>query len=147
MEINIDCLREVLQYCVDNIDYQESNDDDWEAKHVNLIMLYDSDLKYRYTKKEIMYSVVKLEECHFIKVFQKFPPDRPYLERCTIEDVTFRGHQFLDSIKDPTIWEKTKSVAKTVGNHTLSFLEGTAHDIAVESAKIAVSAMIKNREG
>lgn len=75
-----------------------------------------------------MRTVLHLRDSDFITIHSCFPTDKPYLERCTIEDVTMKGYQFLEAIKDPTIWEKTKSVAGKVGNYTLSFITGVAHD-------------------
>lgn len=140
MKINIDCFKDVLQYCIDNIDYEEDGDS-WNTKCVNLIMMYESP-KLKYENKDIMRSVLKLIECGFIEVLSKHPNNKPYLERCSIEDVTFKGYQFADSIKDPSVWEKTKSIASKIGNHTLDFIEGTAHDIAIASAKQAVTVMM-----
>ena len=48
MELNLDCMREVLQYCVDNIQYNKTNED-WDIKYVTLDMLYNSDLQYTYS--------------------------------------------------------------------------------------------------
>ncbi len=141
MQINLDCLKDVLLYCVDNIDYQET-DDSWTTKCVNLYMMYDSSELKDYDRKDIMRSVLKLMECNFITVSTYFPPNKPYLERCTIDDITMRGYQFINSVKESSIWEKTKLVAKKAGNHTLSFVEGVAHDIAVEGAKQIVSTMV-----
>lgn len=133
MQINIDCFKDVLKYCVDHIDYEE-DDDSWSIKCVNLNMMYESsDLNYE--KKDIMYSVLKLIECDFIKTYTKSPDNKSYLDICSIEDVTFRGYQFIESIREPSIWNKTKSIAGKVGNHTLNFIESVAHDVAVESAK------------
>lgn len=137
MQINIDCFKDVLQYCVDNIDYEEDGDS-WNTKCVNLFMMYESP-GLNYEKKDIMRSVLKLIECGFIKVSTKFPDNKPYLERCSIEDVTFRGYQFIESIREPSVWEKTKSIVGKVGNHTLGFIEGVAHDVAVEAAKEAIA--------
>ncbi len=136
MQMNIDCLKDVLQYCVDNIDYEEDGDS-WNTKSVNLFMMYESP-KLKYDKKDIMRSVLKLDECGFIKVSTKFPNNKPYLERCSIEDVTYRGYQFIESVREPSVWEKTKSIAGKVGNHTLNFIESVAHDVAVEAGKEAI---------
>ena len=141
MVINIDCFKDVLLFLTNNIKYKEC-EGSWIVQGVDLGTLYDATELKQYNKEDIMYSVVKLDECNFIKVSSKFPSNKPYLERCSIEDVTFAGHRFIETVKEPTIWEKTKSVAKKVGNHTIGFLEGTAHDIAVESAKQAVSIAI-----
>ena len=93
-----------------------------------------------------MYSIIKLEECRFIKIISKFPTNRPYLEQCVIEDVTMNGYQFLEAVHDDTIWEKTKSIAKSVGNHAINFIESTAHDIAVESAKTMIYATMTSTQ-
>lgn len=46
MQINIDCFKDVLKYCIDNIDYEEDGNS-WNIKCVNLSMMYESpDLKY-----------------------------------------------------------------------------------------------------
>lgn len=143
MKLNLDCIRDVLQYCIDNIDFKQDGDS-WAETYVNLYMLYNSDLQHIYEQKEIMYAVLKLEECHFIKIWDKFLQNRAYLERCTIEDVTYRGHQFLESIQDPNVWERTKSIAKKVGNHSLNFIEDTAQKVAVEVAKQIVTNMMNS---
>lgn len=142
MNINLDCFKDVLLFCVNNLDFTEMQDS-WSVNHVNLIMMYDSTDLRKYSKKDIMYSVVKLEECGFIKVATKFPSNKPYLERCSIEDITYRGHRFIESVREPPVWEKTKSIAGKIGNHTIGFIESVAHDIAVESAKQAVTIMIQ----
>lgn len=141
MRINLDCLKDVLLYCVNNIDYEEQYET-WITKTVNLIMLYDAKELNHYSKKDIMRSVLKLMECHYIVASNYFPKNKPYLERCSIEDITMRGYQFADTVKEPTIWEKTKSIASRIGNHTLDFIEGVAREMAVESAKQAVTIMI-----
>lgn len=143
MQINIDCFKDVLKYCVDNIDYEEDGDS-WNTKCVNLFMMYEA-TNLDYEKKDIMRSVLKLDECGFIKIFSKFPENKPYLDRCSIEDVTFRGYQFIESVREPSVWEKTKSITSKVGNHTLGFIESVAHDVSVEIAKEAMKiAMWKN---
>lgn len=141
MKLNIDCIRDVLQYCIEHIDFTPYNDS-WDEQYVSLNTLYNSDLAYKYERKEIMYAVLKLDECHFIKCLKKVPQDKAYIESCFIEDVTYRGHQFFEAIQDPTVWEKTKSIAKKVGNNTLAFIEDTAQKVAVEVAKQITSGIM-----
>lgn len=137
MNINIDCLRDTLKYCIDNIDFEE-DEDSWNVKNVNLIMLYNANELKEYSKKEIMLSVVQLDECGFIKVLTKFPENKPYLDRCSIEGITFRGYQFYESTREPSTWEKTKSIVNKVGNHTLKFIEDTAQKMAVTATTALV---------
>lgn len=39
-----------------------------------------------------------------------------------ISGMTMRGHDFLDSIRDPLLWEKTKKAAGEAGGFTLELL-------------------------
>lgn len=145
MNFNIDCFRDTLKFCIENIDYDEDGEN-WDVKCVNLNTLYDANELKKYPKKEIMLSVVQLNECGFIKVLSKFPENKPYLNRCSIEGITFNGYQFFELVREHSVWEKTKSIANKFGNHTLKFIEDIAHDIAVESAKQAVTMMmVKNQ--
>lgn len=46
-----------------------------------------------------------------------------------IERLTWEGHEFLDTIRDPDIWKKTKNGASTAGSWTIGILKdiGTAY--------------------
>lgn len=41
MNMNLDCFKDVLSYCVDNIDYTETSEG-WMVYYVDLNMLYDA---------------------------------------------------------------------------------------------------------
>lgn len=139
MNLNIDCIRDVLIYCANNIDVEQESDGNWSIKPVTLHELYESKLNEEYESKEIMYAVSKLYECHFIEIKNRIPPKSTYIQLCWIEDVTFQGHQFLESIKESSAWEKTKSIASRVGNYTLNFIEDTAQKIAVTATAALIA--------
>ena len=40
--------------------------------------------------------------------------------------LTWRGHEFLDSVRDPRIWEKTKRSADAAGGFTIDLLKDLA---------------------
>lgn len=139
MNLNIDCIRDVLIYCADKIDVEKEANGGWKIKYENLHSLYQSDLKNKYEEKEIMYAVSKLYECGFIIIQNRIPSKSVYIEACSIMDVTFQGHQFLNSIKEPTAWEKTKYIASKVGNYTLRFIEDTAQKVAVAATTALIA--------
>lgn len=140
MQIKEECVREILGYIVKNIDYKNDVDHKLNVVPVSLYELYnDKKLSEKYEQKDIMYTVLKLLEIHFIKVSDIFPQNKSVIERCTICEVTYSGHKFYESIQPEPIWNKTKSVISKIGVHTLDFIEGVAHDIAIESAKQAVT--------
>lgn len=142
MRINIDCLRDVLLYCINNLDYI-GNGYIWKCEYVALDDMYKSAELQQYQKKDIMYSVLKLKESGYIITSLEQPKNETYINDCLIVDVTMKGHQFAENIKEPTVWNKTKSIANKVGNHTLHFLEEIAHDVAVEIAKQTISVIMQ----
>lgn len=136
MTINEDCIRDILGYLVKNIDYEKDIDGSFRVVQVSLFQLYkDADLSTLYKDKDIMYSVLKLLEIHFIKVSDIFPKNQSIIDRCAICEVTYTGHKFYETIQPESVWNKTKSIVGKIGNHTLGFIESVAHDVAVESAK------------
>ena len=104
---------------------------------VSVQMLID-DMKNKYKPEDIWYSVYNLAICGFIEGVNIKYMDRNSLDNLDISNITYRGHKFIESIKDENVWNKTKNIIGKVGNHTLEFIESVAHDVAVESAKQAV---------
>lgn len=138
MKLNLDCIRDVLLYLEDNLIIEKH-----VFKPIELKTL-QNDLK-KYTPEDVFYSVYNLYQIHFIE--GKFNDvSNMKMMFCEIENVTYAGHQFLASVRPESIWSKTKSVVSKVGVHTLGFVEGVAHDIAVESAKQAVTIMMMKQE-
>jgi Hypothetical protein (DUF2513) len=43
-----------------------------------------------------------------------------------VTDLSMKGHDFLDSIRDPDVWAKTKREAEAVGGFTLDLLKDLA---------------------
>lgn len=145
MNMNIECVRKIICYCVRNIDYEEIGLNEWKEKCISLNMLYDTkDLK-GFSKKDIMYSVMRLNEMGYIKLQNISPLNKTYINNCIISDVIYLGHNFYNSIQDDTVWNKTKSIIAKAGNHTLKFVEDTAQMIAVASAKQAITVMMTQK--
>ena len=131
-----DRIRDILIYCKENIDYKTLADGSFSIRPVSLKELLDSKLQYKYEQKDIMYSVLKLEEIGFIKISNRTPRDQHcYINDCNINELTYSAHKFLGAIESDTVWSRTKNTISKVGNHTLGFIETVAHDVAVESAK------------
>lgn len=140
MELNESCVRDVLIFCKNNIDYKELSDGTFHVVSVSLQQLFNSYLNNSYSHKEIMYTVLKLNEVNFIKISNRNPENSAsYINNCMINEITYSGHKFLAATEPETVWNKTKGIIGKVGNHTLEFVENVAHDVAVESAKALVS--------
>lgn len=49
--------------------------------------------------------------------------------------MTWNGHEFLDAVRDPEIWQKTKDGASKVGSASIEFLWEMAKAYAKHLAK------------
>ncbi len=75
-----------------------------------------------HSAEAIGYTLMKMHEAGLITgeiIRSKSTPER-VIEVMPFE-LTFKGHEFLDSIRDPAIWKKTKDGAKKVGSTSLEF--------------------------
>lgn len=99
----------------------------------------------KYTREDIWYSVYNLSQDRFIDTNDIRKQSQAGFAYVNIYNVTHRGHQFYETIQPQPLWDKTKSIVSKVGVHTLGFIESVAHDIAVESAKQAVTIMMTSK--
>lgn len=141
MRFSNDAMRDVLMFLEENIKYEEHGtfgDKRKTTYNINMIIedTYFSKLfsKHKYTMDELQYTIEKMVEGHILNTKGSLDT------YCQIMDISFYGIQLLEKIRPETTWEKTKSIANKVGNHTLSFIEDTAQKIAVT----ATAALIGN---
>lgn len=74
-----------------------------------------------YSEETIAYTSHKLYESDFIRI--AIAEDDFYIAKIIYYDITFEGHQYLDSIREKSIWEKIKPVA---GSLTLDGIKALA---------------------
>ena len=60
-------------------------------------------------------------------------PDR--FIRTLVFDLSWKGHEYLDTIRDPKIWKKTKSTLGRIGNWSFSVALDIAKGLAVSEAR------------
>ena len=133
MKMNIDCIRDILSFIVNT----QTVDDDLSIVPIQVNDIYDSEKLKNHSKQEIFYSLILLKEGGYILCTSSSYSNVVVLFE--VIRITYKGHTFYESIREQTVWEKTKSTAKNVGNHTLEFIESIAHDIAVEGVKTILS--------
>ena len=146
MKINEECIRDVLSYLINNLTIQIINNKKGDFNSISLLYLMET-FDEKYSKEDVWYSIYNLSQDRYIETDDIRSKSRNGFAFVNIYNVTHRGHEFYEIIQPESIWDKTKSVVSKVGVHTLWFIECTAHDIAVESAKQAVTiAMTKNTQ-
>lgn len=119
MKLNHECVRDFLFVCED-IPYNENPDLKYFLKSKKLS---------QYAPEDILYTAEQLSYAEFISLRRikalGMPFDGLFL------NITWDGHQFLDSIRSDTVWNKTKKkIVSTVGSASLSIISSVASSIA-----------------
>ena len=132
MKLNHDCIRDVMIYIEENCIYE---DDDRGNRSIHSRVFYeithDKKLSSRYTEDE-RYVVAQLyfEDM----VIATMTPETLNFRQVEVDSLSFKGHEFLDNIKDDTVWKKAK---KFVGEHltstSFSIIANVASKIAIEA--------------
>ena len=121
MKLNHECVRQIMLTIESDIPYNHYFDNDDLFNHKNL---------KGFTKEEILYTLFKLKEadyidCHIEETFS----DEIY--EVTLKALTWSGHQFLDNIRDPEVWKKTKSVTAKFASASLTLISNIAAEVIV----------------
>lgn len=143
MKINQECIRDILNYLVENlsIEIEETRGSYCSISVLELIHKFEE----KYEKEDIVYSINILSECYFIEGKELEKKTQIIFAMQEIYNITYRGQQFYEATKPENIWSKTKSIVSKVGIHSLEFIESIAHDVAVESAKQAITIMMNQK--
>ncbi|WP_374347880.1 DUF2513 domain-containing protein [Chitinimonas sp.] len=86
------------------------------------------------TQEEIQYHLRLMREARFIDNGGTNP-----LIGISFRALTWEGHDFLDSVRDPDVWAKTKSGAMAAGGFTMDLLK--------EIAKGFIKKQLEDRTG
>lgn len=109
MKLNKECVRDVL-LCI------ESN-----QKPGIFLQLNNFYQKLEaYSKEDIDYTLLKLKEADYINGKPSYGNDR--LVDFSVGSITWDGHQFLDTIRDPKIWSKAKSIGNKLEDISITLL-------------------------
>lgn len=119
MKLDYDCVRDLLLE-VEKLDFGEY----FSTKDL-IAMNYSEDLNY--PTEALMYTAKILcdggyLEAEIEEVFQQ-PIE---VNVCNIYSLTFKGHEYLNSVRDTSIWKKFKEIAKkSVLPFTLEIVQNT----------------------
>ncbi|MBO4815423.1 MAG: DUF2513 domain-containing protein [Clostridia bacterium] len=112
MKLNQDCVRDLLLYLEENLNYN------------NEVRLNQLNLK-DYSREDLLYTAQKLIEADYINCVtsRHYTNNLPFI---LVKSITFKGHEFLDTIRDKTIWENTKSKASKFTSISLPIIQQLA---------------------
>ena len=120
MQLNPDCIRDILLTVESNTAYMKS-------------MGYPGDgysLLDSYSNEEVLYHI---NQCELSGFFTKV--SRRIGGAFFISDLTPYAHEFLANIRAEKNWSNTKHIAKQVGSISLSTLSSIASDVISSTIK------------
>lgn len=118
MKLNPNCVRDVLLE-IEKLEYNFDTSPTVISKRLP-----------DYSLDEIDYTCLKLYEGNFISATTTKIPMQviPIVDR--IFDITFAGHEFLNSIRGEPVWNKVKSFNKSIGSTSLEIIKNVAVSVA-----------------
>ena len=137
MKLNPDCVRDVL-LSVEKL-HQVVRDEDGTVKEAptNLASVC-SDLP-KYDKEDVYYTLKILSNGGLIEMdAKKASAGNVYF--CRINGLTFRGHEFIQQIRDDNCWAKVKKGLDAVRNYSLDAMSAVAKGITSASIEAFVAA-------
>lgn len=133
MKLNHDCIRDVMIYSENNCIYEDDSRGNRSIhSRVFYEIIHDEKLSSRYTEDEIRYVVAQLyfEDM----VIATMTPETLNFRQFDVDSLSFKGHEFLDNIKDDTIWKKTKKfVGERLNSASLAIIGNVAGKLALEA--------------
>lgn len=133
MKLNHDCIRDVMIYIENNCIYEDDSRGNRSIhSRVFYEIIHDEKLSSRYTEDEIRYVVAQLyfEDM----VIAIMTPETLNFRQFDVDSLSFKGHEFLDNIKDDTIWKKTKKfVGERLNSASLAIIGNVAGKLALEA--------------
>lgn len=128
MKLNYECIRDILLALEEHI----SINDDLSINPISSKDLYNSNenlSKYKFS--EFVYCATKMDEAELINTVVYECDDA--IGEIMFYSISFLGHQYLDSIRSPKIWNLLKS------NFSEKSISMTLDLILSQASKIALS--------
>lgn len=141
MKLNPDCIRDVLLYLEENLKVKDGH------KFTEITLSQLQDALSQYPSEDVFYSVYNLREIRFIDgKFNDINDMKMFF--CEINNITWSGHQFLNSIRPKTIWDATKQGASKLGIMSMHALSTIAMKIteAVITNPTVIDNIIKHMD-
>lgn len=123
MKLNPDCIRDVLLYLEENLKIEDNH----RFSEITLSQLEEA--LPQYPNEDVFYSVYNLHQIHFIEG-KINDINNMKMFFCEINNITWNGHQFLNTIRPTTVWEATKKGASKLGIMSMHALSTIAMKIA-----------------
>lgn len=120
MKLNLNCMRDIL-LTLEQFDYGQ--------------IIHHKDLEKRlsssYSEADVYYSALKLAEADFIKAdYFDVPGNVPQIS--LIYDITYAGHEFLNSVRPTSVWQKLSPTLQNAGVSSLKIAAKVGYQLALD---------------
>lgn len=146
MKLNPDCARDTMLVLEATTNLWVDKHEKWERLLFYGNSLYSismkPELKEKYDVPTIAYTLIQLAESGYIRMNFECEKDGPLsISFGNILYVTPKGHSFISSISNDTIWSnKVKPILSTIGNISLSIIEAISKGITDSAIDHAIQA-------
>jgi len=125
MKLNHDCVRDVLLFVEENLPY---------GHYVDFSAIEIPD----YSREDLLYTADKLIEADYLngKKENYLGSHTPAIR---VTSMTWSGHQFLDNIRDDSVWKSTKKVLSKFSSVSLSLMGNVASQV--------ITSLVQNQIG
>lgn len=120
MKLNIECVRDLLLYFENTLEFQT------ELSIKNVLDHFSND----YEEDVIQYTCSKLEEGNLIKLISTKAGGKNII--LAISDITFDGHQFIENIRNKKIWKPINSISEEIGVASIQGLTQIAAGVVTQ---------------
>lgn len=118
MKLDLDCMRDIMIF-VEDINYGE---------YILTSSLKENLPNPNYSDNDISYTCLKLYEAGLIDgMVTDYGGGFHYVKY--INDITYKGHQFLADIHSDTVWNNIKEIASTVGSKSVPAIMQIASNV------------------
>lgn len=132
MKLNLNCVRDSLL----TLEKWLVLNDQLEFVFLDLNEIMESAEMQKYTKPDVAYTLVMLEEAGFIKAVIDYGCDE--ISELDVIRLTYQGHQFLETIRPKDTWDKIYAVAEKTGHKSLTSIMEIADIILPDVFKSAL---------
>ena len=114
MILNHDCVRDLMLFAEENLNMH------------NYIKCSTLEINH-YSTDELIYAASKLIQANYLEgKIQKYIDGNIEV---IVTSITWKGHEFLDNIRDNGVWDKTKNVVGKLSSVSINLISNVAAQI------------------
>ena len=125
VQLNADCVRAVMLV----LEHELTIIDNGNVLEQNRLSLEQICSRLpSFLNEDIFYAIYNLHQAGYLDVSIQWTSGRS-VYACSVRDITYAGHEFLNRIRDEKRWERVKGAAGAVRDYSLSAISSIAEGI------------------